>query len=383
MWPVPDGYAAIVRASNSMKVTVDVIRAGVVIYPALPVISGTVTVDRDQAARRRCDLVVGPALPTGVYTADPALPATPDAPLGHYGQELRIVHTLVAADGSTTTIPVARCRIDGGAGSELGRSEVRVIGYGRESYVADDEFTSPRTVSGPSAASIITTLILETLPQAEVTVTATHDHGVAPVTEERSRWGLIQTLADSIAAQVYADPTGRFVITDAPTVDMDPVWRFEAGEYRSLVDATRTSSRREVRNAVAVIGSTPDGSTTPVRGYAQDDDAASPTRYGDPDAGYFGRSTLTLSHPELTREADCIVVAQAELARRTGAASSLDLSAVPHAGLEALDVVEVAVGSSFTGGPAVANRHVVDSFVLPLTPGGAFPVSTRELRSVT
>lgn len=381
MWSVPDGYGDVVRASNGLSVSVDVLKGGVVIYPGLPMVAGAITVDASSATRRTISLTVPPFLPTGLYSQVPALPERPSDPLGHYGQELRVTHALVAPSGAQLRVPVGRFRIDEGAGSELGRTAVTIAGVSREAYVVDDAFSSPRTVSGTSATSVITALIRETLPQAVVTVTASRDGRVRPVTEESDRWGLITAVAAGIGAVVYADPVGRFVIADAPTLSSPPVWTFAPAAGQSLLDARRTSSRDGVYNRVRVTGAATGAGEATFSATATDGLLSSPTRYGDPDAGAYGKSVLVLQHPELESNAACSVVANAEVAKRTGAASKLDLSAIPHAGLEALDVVDVQTVDPTTG-QSVVRRHVIDVFTLPLTAGGGFPVRTRALQEV-
>jgi len=382
MWSVPDGYGDVVRSSNGLSVSVDVLKGGIVIYPGLPLVDGSITVDADSATRRTIQLTVPPFLPTGLYSQVPALPERPSDPLGHYGQELQVIHSLVAPNGSQLRVPVGRFRIDEGAGSDLGRTAVTISGVSREAHVMDDVFSTPRTVSGPSAAAIITTLIRESLPQAIVTVTASRDGRVRPVTEESDRWALVTKVATGIGAVVFCDPTGRFVIADAPTLGTEPVWTFAPAAGRSLLDARRSSSRKGVYNQVRVTGAAIGTSGYTVAATATDTTLSSPTRYGDPDSGAYGRSVLVLQHPELESDTACRAVAEAELAKRTGAASSLDLTAIPHAALEALDVVDVQTVNPVTGADVV-RRHVVDTFVLPLTPAGDFPVHTRALQEVT
>lgn len=381
MWAVPDGYGDVVRASNGLAVSIDVLRGGQVIYSGLPVVDGSILVDAGSATRRAIQLTVPPFLPTGRYTQVPALPERPSDPLGHYGQELRVTHALVAPDGTQLRVPVGQFRIDEAAGSDLGRTAVTITGVSREAYVVDDVFTSPRTVSGPSATAIIAGLIRETLPQAVVSVQTSRDGRVRPVTEESDRWGLVTAVATGVGAVVYADPTGRFVIADAPTITSPPVWTFAPAAGQSLMDARRTSSRDGVYNRVRVTGATLGTTGYTYSSTVTDTTLTSPTRYGDPDAGAYGRSVLVLQHPELESSDACRAVANAELARRTGAASSLDLAAIPHAGLEALDVVDVQTVNPVTG-QSVVRRHVIDSFTLPLSPGGDFPVRTRALQEV-
>lgn len=386
MWPVPESYADVVRSSNGLSVTVDVYKAGVLLYSNLPLADGSIAVDATSATRRACNLTIPPFLPTGTYTQAPALPdpLMADPRLATRGHELRIRHSLITSDGTPLTVPVGRFRVDSLSGSDLGRTAVTLSGVSREAWVVDDIFTTPRTVQGPSAAALIGQLIRESLPQAVVINVATNDAPVRKTTEDEDRWGLILTLATSIGAQVYADPLGQFVIADAPTTSTPSVWTFAPGaDGRSLLDSRRTESRVDVANRVAVQGSTPDGAPSPIVGVATDEDPTSPTRWGDPDAGAWGKAAVVLSQPNLTSLGQCRTVARAELAKRTGQAAGLDLSAVPHAALEARDVVDVVVPTSVSGYSQTVRRHVIDRFTLPLTPGGDFPVTTRDLRAVT
>jgi len=384
---LPDAYADVVRGSNGLLVTVDVFKGGVKVYGGLPIDTengGSITVSAGSATRRSCNLTLPPFLRAGTYDQVPTLPDPMiDSPfLGTGGHEVQITHSLVSADGSVWPVPVGRFRVDDLDGSDLGREPVSLVGVSRESYVVDDTFIAPRTVSGASATAIITQLIRETLPQAMVSVTATHDAPVQQIVEESDRWGLILTLAQSIGAQVYCAPDGRFVIADAPTVDTQPVWRFEPGPGGTLLDSRRTESRVDVKNRIAVQGYTPDGASGAVVGIWRDVDPTSPTRWGDPDAGAWGKASLVLSQPSLTTLEQCRNVAAVEGAKRVGATAGLDLSTIPHAGLEATDIVDVVIPSSVSGYYTTARRHMIDSFTLPLTPGGAFPVRTRDLRAV-
>jgi len=384
MWPLPEGYGEVVTGSNGLSVVADVWKAGVRLYSNLPVAGGDISVDANSTTRRSCNLTLPPFLPTSLYAETPALPdPLVQAPvLATRGHEVRIKHSLIASDGRPLTLPVGRFRIDNLDGSDLGRTEVSLTGVSREAYVADDTFSSPRTVAGPSAAALIGVLIRESLPQAVVIATATRDAPVQALTEDTDRWGLILTLARSIGAQVYADPLGQFVITDAPTTSSPAVWTFAPGEGRTLLDSRRSETRAGVVNQMVVQGATPEGATDPIVGVWRDEDPSSPTRWGDPDAGAWGKATDILSQPSLTTLAQCRAVAAAEGAKRVGSQAGLNLSAVPHAGLEAWDVVDVVVPTSVSGRTKTVRRHVIDSFSLPLTPGGDFPVSTRDLRAV-
>jgi len=85
--------------------------------------------------------------------------------------------------------------------------------------------------------------------------------------------------------------------------------------------------------------------------------------------------------PSLTTLADCQAAARTQLALSTGGAESLNLSTLPHAGLEALDVVEIVTDPDRTS--QTARKHMIDSFTLPLTAAGQFPVATRDIGAVS
>lgn len=381
MWPVSGGYLAALRAPQQVAVRASVHRAGVQLVPALPVRGGEIVVDASAITRRRLTLEVAPRLSTGYYTDRPALPSGPSDPLANTGGEVSVQHGLTFPDGSTEWVPVGVFRIDRARGSRLSDGPVTVTGVSREGFVADARFLSPRTESSPSAVSLIALLIHEVLPGVEVVVSASMDRRVPRTTWDEDRWGAIDDLASSIAAVVYADPLGRFVIADAPTVATGPVWRVEAGPGGVLVGADESSSRADVYNALAVRGESPSSDSPPVLAWVVDDDPSSPTRWGDPHAGAWGMRPRFMYLPNVTTVPQAGAVARAGLARYTGAASSVDAKAVPNAALEALDMIAINTDPSAPAGAGV-RVHAVDSFTLPLRPGGAFPIASRDLRAV-
>ena len=90
---------------------------------------------------------------------------------------------------------------------------------------------------------------------------------------------------------------------------------------------------------------------------------------------------MFMAIPTVTTAEQAVAVARANLAKHVGAVSNLDVSAVPNAALEVGDVVEVIPDAGDPAGSV--RRHVVDSFTLPLVAGGDFPMSTRDVGSIT
>lgn len=379
MLPVSEGFLAALASSQSVSCRADVTKGGVRLFTGLPVTGGNIRVDRSSITRRALDLTVAPRQRTGTYTDIPALPTDPSHPLAFYGQEISVYWSLHYVGGTVETIPVGVFRIDEPSGSLLGDGEVRVAGVSREAFVADARFVLARTLSGPSAQSLIAELIHEVLPQVEVVASASLDARVPPTTFEEDRWGAIATIAAGIGAVVHTDPRGRFIIADAPTVDTPPVWTVAAGRGGVLVTADTSSSRADVRNAVVLRGGSPSSDSPPVQAVEYDDDPTSPTRWGDPHAGAFGMAPEIVDVPTVTTYTQARAAAAAQLGRLTGAASSMDITTIPNAALEAGDVLDVVPDPTDPTGSV--RRHVVDAFTLPLLPGGEFPVATRDVRS--
>ncbi|MFE6237485.1 DUF5047 domain-containing protein [Cellulosimicrobium sp. NPDC057862] len=362
-----------------------VTKGGVPLYGgrALPVTGGSITVSSRSHVRRTCDLTIAPRLPGALFRDEPALPVTRTGvePLGTDGQEITVRSGLVYAGGRTEWVPLGVFRVDEAAGSLLSRTGVRVSGVSREAWVIDDRFAAPRTLAGPSAVAIIRDLILESFSAAEVAVTTRQDRRVGPTVVERDRWDEgVARLAESIGCVAYADPTGRFVIADAPTLASSPVWRFQAGPGGVLLDAAGRRTRDPVSNRFVVTGSTPAGADAPVRGVATDTSPTSPTRFGDPSTGAWGRKTRFMAIPSLTSSRQCQRVAWAQLAKVVGAGTTLDLTSVPLDALEGGDVVDVVTDHERV--VQTISRHVVDDLTIPLVAGGTFRASTRDLGEV-
>jgi hypothetical protein len=376
MWPVSGRFLAAATSSHGMVVQADVSKGGRRLFTGLPVVAGTVAVDARRDVRRTVDLTVAPRLRTGTYDDVPALPRSPGDVLGHYGQQVTVRWGLRYPSGQVEWCPVGVFRIDEVSGSLLDQSAVRIRAVSREAHVVDDRFAAPRTVSGPSALALIEALIRETLPQAVVVPRVVRDRRVPPTTFDEDRWAAVRTLAAGIGAVVYADPSGRFVIEPAPTLSSRPVWTVAGGPGGVLVSADTSSSREQVYNRVVVRGDNPASGLDPVSAEARDDRVDSPTRWGDPDAGAYGRVTRFMYLPTVTTTAQALDAARAQLARSTGAAASVDLSTVPNVALEGLDVLDIVTG---TGREREVRRHVVDSARFGLTAGAPFTVQTRDL----
>ncbi len=376
MLAVSPEFLDALASSQQVSVRADLLKGGVVIYSALPVVGGSVAFTRSSVTSRSVSCTLAPSLPLADYASVPTLTG---GTLGVYGHEVRIYWTLHFDGGGQESVYLIRARIDSMSGSLTNDSEVTISGASREAFVADAGFIAPRTLSGPSAQSLIGTLIREVLGSAEVVVSASMDARVPVTTFEGDRWAAIKTLADSIAATVRCDAYGRFIVADAPTAQTPANVRLAAGPGGVLVSAAANVDRSRVRNAWVVQGGSPSADLAPVQAVVYDNDPSSPTRYGDPDAGFFGMVPDRIQISTLTDLAQCRAVGLARLAQTCGAASTLNLSLVPNPALDVGDVVDVIIDPACVYS---VRRHIIDSGSIDLTPGGAFTLSTRDLREV-
>lgn len=375
MLPVSAALLSALASSQHVETRADLLKAGQVLYSGLPITGGQVPFTRSSIASRSLSCQITPKLPLSAYASESALTG---GTLGVYGHEIRVWWTLHYVGGGQESVPLGRFRVDSMSGSLVEDETVSLWGASREVYVADASFVAPRTISGPSAQSLIGALIREALGSAEVIVTATRDAAVPATPVAGSRWDAIKMLADSIAATVRCDAYGRFIVADAPTVDSRPVATLQTGPGGVLVKAGLTVDRSRVRNAWIVQGTTPTTGDVPIQAVVYDNDPTSLTRYGDPDAGGFGMVPESVQVSNLTTLDQCRAVAAARLAQTCGAARSLDLSAVPNPALDVGDVIDVMMDPAqpYTS----TRRHIIDSGAIDLTPGNAFTLATRDIR---
>jgi hypothetical protein len=290
-------------------------------------------------------------------------------------------HGLVYPSGGIEWVPLGIFRTDSASGSLLDDQPVTVAGTSREAWLIDDNRSAGMyTTTGGMASSLIRARILATASAAAVKIGTRRDRVVpASSADDADAWATVERLARSIGAVAYVDPDGVFTVASQPTKASKPSARIPAGLGGVLLTATSGGSRDDVVVGVAVSWTAPDG--TQRRTLVTNTDPSSPTRQGDPSTGAFGRGPiLELSDSSITSDAAARTMATAELAKRTGVASQMSLTAIPLPFLDALDVVDIVTDPT---APVLSlRRHVVDSFTWDLAAGGTFSAQTRDLGQV-
>jgi hypothetical protein len=359
MWP---GISAAVQDaltgphSTTVRVSATTPTQGVL--TGLEIIDGAVNVTSSSAVRRSCSIEVDPSKwPASVY--DPLSPISSEI-LVEYGIRIGSAYEWIPV----FTGPVQRAKRRLTAGS------VGIEAAGRELRVAEDRMDAPAsTVLGAHTVLEITRLIQESIPGVTVTDLTGSLTVAAQITIDRERWrDGVEKLADSLGAEVYADPLGNFVIRSQPVLDGTPVLVITAGEHGTLVDGEEELTRERTYNRVIVEGIRSDG-TAPVRSVVSDVDPDSPTLYG----GAFGKRPRFYSSPLLTTIPQCDTTAAALLARARGMQATITLEQIPHPGLEAGDLIQANLPDGRR------QLHIVDGFNIPLKVGPVQRISSRSL----
>lgn len=362
MWPLSPGARAALRTSHSIVTRLTAYTAIQGVLADLPLTGGSVEADAKSQVRRTASLDIG----------DPTLwPADPYAALSPIGSELAIEYGIIVPGRlEPEWVPLIRGPIQTASGKQPATGTLGIAVADRSQPIAEDRLSVPtQTVEGATCVAEISRLITETLPNAAI-IDQTGSTMICPVIDiDKDRWSDgVEAIADAMAAEVYADQLGRFVIRNTPTLDDPPVWLIDASITGVLISADRELTREQTYNAVVVTGERTDG-TPPVWAIVTDDDPASPTRYGGP----FGRKPRFYSSPLITTTGQAIAAGQALLARVKGYVATVKVEAIPNPGLEPGDVVIVVPPA----GPP--QTHILDTAPCPLHPEGTQTLTTRSL----
>ncbi len=369
MWPVSQSFLSAVAGSH-----VAVVKATAYPPSASPVeallADGRVRVDTSSAVRRELSATVVGAIVAGRTLTDAA---TLYDVLDTFGGELAVWRGIVYPNGREELCPVGRFRIDTVEDSLAVDGAVAVTGPDRMAAVVDDRFLSPRTSSGGlRSGDQLRRLLTESVPTASVIDESGATALVrAGVVWERERWDAVNDLATSIGCEVYADPAGDFRVRPVRSLAAPADWLVAAGPRGNLVDGKRSQTRQGVRNVIRAESSAADG-TAPVFAVVGDNDPTSPTRVGGP----FGRVPGFYASPLLTTAAQCTDAARGILVRQLGARGSLSLDAVVNPALEGGDRIDAYLPDG------TLERHVADSFEVPLQVDGVMSITTRSAQDV-
>jgi len=328
----------------------------------LHIIEGSVTASRKDNVRRTCDLTIA---------LDPWL----DLPeVDIYRGRIQLYYGIEAQPGNPEMLPMGRFRVN-----DFGRANrgvVTISGTSYESFLIDDRFFQPRKPPlGVSTIAAIKVLIGESVPGAKVIVTATKDKNTVMTSPwARERWEAVTVLAESIAAEVYCDPEGSFVIANKPNfsglASATAVWAVNEGPDGVLVSLDTKRTIDSVYNAVVAFQSNTDTGITPVWASVVDTFERSKTYWNGP----FGHVPRFYSNPNFRTRDQCLSAARGMLAESIAEKRSVDFSMVPNPALEPGDIVRI---SMLDG---TSENHVIDQLTMSLSTG-AWSATTKTSKN--
>jgi len=361
MWPLSGPAQRTLTQTHSM--TVRATAYGPYGTRTIPVAGGSVTSDAKSQVRRTATLLTSLAL----------WPVNPRSVIGVYGTEIQIDYGIVIPGRSDPEwIPLIRGLVSKGQRQKPipsdGIMPLQLVD--RSARVAEDIFTTPtQTIAGALVVNEIRRLIQETLGTGVTVVDKTGSTQVAPLMDiEQERWADgVETLADSIGAEVFADPLGNFIIRPQPKLTDNSVWLVSSGVGGTLIEYADEITREDVYSGVVARGERTDG-TAPATATVWDTDPNSPTYY----LGPFGRKPRIYSSPLLTTTGQCTTAAAALLERYRGGDAKTTPAALVNPALEAGDVVSLR-------DEGITKPRLLDKVVTPLNPKDLQPLEGRSV----
>lgn len=371
-------FLAATRSSHKVTAKADVYYGGSLVA-TVPLVSGTINVDRTADNCRSGTAIVG----------DPAFaPVFVNSPLAPYGAELRIYYGIVYDSGFTEWVPLGVFTLDETDCEDSTGNLPQITFYDRSKSIQRCNFRGPASWAGMDARAAIKMLVTLPLPAAKVifdpslgSITQNIPGGTVWTNEDGDRWKAIQTMCAWLGAEGRFGWDGNFYVVPVPSLigvsSPVPVWTFDAGDNGVMVQALRGTLRAGCYNFVYVEGVSNTNAASPV-GHAWDSDPRSPTFWGvtrnsgdTTNVQPFGPTVLFVQNDQLLTTATCNAYATTQLSNVLGLARSLDFTAVPMPGLDAGDIVKVVYKSG------LYEYHLMDSFTVPLGTTDSFIGTTR------
>jgi len=352
-------FRVAVAGSHRVGVEVVVVAGERVVSAPLPVVGGSVTLDRTAASFGRLSVdVAAAALAAGDV-------------LGPYGFELRVQRGVVYADGSRELVPLGVFPIQSSDVSVSG-STVKVDALDRSQFAREAKLLDVHVVAaGTNYGVAIRDLIEAGVPGLSYAFASTeHVTPSLQFAAGADRWATAQTMAAACGMDLWFDGWGVCTLSPARVPSMSPDWVVSDGPGGVLVDASLQRDRGPAYNGVVVSSAAP-GASVSYRSVALDLEPSSPT-YWYSTSPRFGQKPMFFTSPLVTSQAMCDEAAAALLAERAGVSRSVSFATWPDPSRRPGD--SVLVRSVKLG---LNEVHVVDGLTVPLTAKGRMTARTR------
>lgn len=359
MWPVSQQFQDALTTSHTVIQRADVYYGGTLRAEGVPVMSGSVTVDRNSKVRRTCQVTLA---------TDERVDSTESMYLPNGGEI--VLYRGIDFGPTEELVPLGVFRIDT-LNVQQPAGTISLQGSDRSVMVQDDKFIAPEAASGQSVKDEIIRLVTSSIAGGVTVVDnmPSYDLPMQPdVVWEQERWDAIESLADSLNASVFFDQIGRLEIIQVPVATDTPVKAITAGDV--VINKTTNMSRLATFNALVLTGD--QVGDEDIRSVAYDTDPTSPTFWDGP----FGHRPKFFRSTFITTQTDADHTAAEMLARETALPRKVTFTMIPDPSLEGGDVVEI----TFTNG--VTERHMIDTIQIGLAASDAMTVQTTSLTHI-
>lgn len=367
MYSVSDHFLERVRDSGERVTFADLYLNREIYRENIPVISGSLTMDRKANIRKSGSMAIGDNSLINLWLNQ----------LSPYNFTVVIKQGVVFPNRDMELVPFGTFTIEEVTWSESqGVPEIKFYDYGKSLEQTTHFFTVD--YSGSFVRQRIEELVAYTIPWATVVIDSSLPDVMLPggTTYDGNHLESLAKLTEAIGAEGFFDRDDVYRVVPIPSVNIDTgeddsVWDVDVsidGSPGVLVSADRSITKEGVFNGVSVVGATPEGAPegTVVVGHAFDLNPASPTYWNGP----FGRRTKRIENSALTDNGACRASAEAQLRNFLGLTRSLNFEIVANPALDPGDIVKVIyLDESF-------EYHLIDSLSIPLGTG-AFTAQTR------
>lgn len=385
MYAVTDRFLQAIQQGGKRKTVVDVYYGSsfVPVMMDVPVIGGSLKIDRNSRSRRSGNITVG----------DPELfpKITADSQINPYGTEIVIRTGFVYANNDEELIPMGVFGIDDISGDDSTGLFPEVVFYDRaqrvfdmSTHVAD---SGPQLFGGEYTTTAIETTVEGAAPGwffGSPLWMVTFEPGLQDIKipkgfydGDSDRWKMAEDLALSMGGEIFFDRIGTPIVRPTPTISQDTlpeeaVWTCGVGENTGvLMTAARKVTRQDTYNSVVMLGATGSDNKPQAISVVYDLDPRSKTYYNGP----FGKKTLRVSNSALTSDVACLIAATEKLRSVVGLSRTLTFDSISNPALDAGDVIKV----EFLDG--TYELHLVESIDLDLFTG-KMTIGTRSTQYV-
>lgn len=207
----------------------------------------------------------------------------------------------------------------------------------------------------------------------QVDTSATSKVGVV-LYDDGNRDTVITRLCTDNAIEFFFNQQGKGVLRPVPTLtNTSPyVFSVNAGDKGVLLGADRSRDRTTVHNVIITTTAATDITFLPQQSVNN--------KAGDPLSitGPLGYQPLEYSSPTLRSGPQAKKAGDAMLAKYTGAAKQLSLTALQNDALDAGDIIQVVLPKTSERIARPTELHIIDTITLPLNPNAEMEIQTRS-----